>query len=161
MYHAPKSCTLDMIRALIFNPSSWDSRSALRYFFPGLVTRGAPTSREPINLATPAYIRMQQIIERSDVELLATRASALEGDFVVLPDEPEEDAAQMTYVLDNHGDEDIRSSICPLDVEEALCLVRRIRDGRMNLIQSMGGSTAITADGECDTVDERGLTRIT
>ena len=28
MYHTPKSCTLDMIRALVFNPKSWDSRSA-------------------------------------------------------------------------------------------------------------------------------------
>ena len=77
MYHAPKSYTLDMIFALIFNRSSWDSRSALRFFIPGLVTRGVLTSREPINLDTPAYIRVQQIIERSDVELLATRASAL------------------------------------------------------------------------------------
>ena len=26
----------------------------------------------------------------------------------MLPDEPEEDAPQMTYVLDNHGVEDVR-----------------------------------------------------
>ena len=63
---------------------------------------------------------MTEIIKNSNVDLLSQQAQDINGDFVPLPEEQEEEIPTFSYVMD----------------KEALCLARRIRDGRMNLIHA-------------------------
>ena len=59
--------------------------------------------------------------------------------------------------MDKDGDDDVRTSICPMDVEEALW---RIRDGRMNLIHAMTSTGSSVGNGEVEIVDEAGFIKI-
>ena len=103
---------------------------------------------------------MTEIIKKSNVDLLSQQAQEINGDFVSLPEEQEEEFPTFSYAMDKDGDDDVRTSICPMDVEEDLCLVRRIRDGRMNLIHAMTSTGSSVGNGEVEVVDEAGFIKI-
>ena len=160
IYHAPRTCTLEMIRSLIFNASSWDTRSALRYYIPGFIAPMTTPQPQAVNVEVPAYLRMQRIIEESGVPLLLQQSRGLHGDYVELPEEFVEEPPLLSYVVDTEGAEESHSFVCPLDVEEALCLVRRVRDGRMNLVNAMNDDLSVTLNNDDSVVTEEGFIRI-
>ena len=85
----------------------------------------------------PWYIPVQRIIAESNVELLNAEAEELEGDCITLPHDENEDTPTFSFVVDRNGAEAVRMMECPLDIEQALYLVRRVRDGRMNMVTSL------------------------
>lgn len=164
-FHNPRSCTLEMIRTLIFNACSWDSRRAPRYFIAGYVPAPSFVSSNASSTQDshePGYIRVQRIIAESNVDLLSTEAQPLEGDFVQLPEDEPEEIPTVSYTLDHERGEDFRSMECPMDVEEALCLVRRVRDGRFNMVSAMNQDESATIENDDDdlVIHENGFLRV-
>lgn len=161
MFFEPKNCTLEMIRTLLFNPCTWDSRVSLRYFIPGYNPATASTPVAAANLNEPAYLRMQKIIDDTNLDLLSKRAQELHGEFVQLPDDISESTPRVSFVVDKEGYHETTAMLCPMDVDEALCMVRRFRDGRMNMIGAMYNDLAVNMNEDVeDVVFEDGFMKI-
>ena len=94
------------------------------------------------------------------MELLNAEAEELEGDYITLPNDENEDAPTFSFVVDRNGAEEVRMMECPLDVEEALCLVRRVRDGRMNMVAAMANDLSVNLSDNNEVLEEDGFIRI-
>ena len=59
---------------------------------------------------------------------------------------------------DNEGNTEVRNMECPSNYEEAVCLVRRYRDGRMDLIGRIYDAVIADISGDTDVLvlDSRG-----
>ena len=54
--------------------SSWDTRRALRYYIPGVISQKNWPTTTATHLEGPAHLRMTEIIKNSNVDLLSQQA---------------------------------------------------------------------------------------
>ena len=122
-----------MLRALVFNQRSWDTRSALRYYVPGYHTASATQSNATTTTVqqenhTPPIFEMLSTIRQTALPArsrLPTHGFPPNNDFIPLPNYNDSDIEEdVHYTIDAEPQEFINNTpptyVCLMHVELGL-----------------------------------------